>query len=225
MAIRMITGGGRPRARPFAAAAGLLAAALWLSAGAGPALACAVSAPRGASAQVPAASLDSALLDAALRAEVNRARCAAGLRTLAPAPGLQPVAAAHAGWMARAGMLSHSPALGGGLGSLGARLAAGGHPNRAGAENIAMVHRFPIEGQPITVRNARACLFADRQGRTIGAHSYQSLAAQLVAQWMASTGHRRNLLNPRLTAVAHAAAIAPDAASCGRVYAVQVFIG
>jgi uncharacterized protein YkwD len=207
---------------------GLLAAllaALWLAASMAPAAACATAVPRGATAQIPASALDSTLIDAALLAEVNRARCAAGLRTLSPSPGLRPVAAAHAGWMAQAGVLSHSPALTGGLRSLGARLAAGGHAKRAGAENIAMVHRVPLEGQRITVRNARACQFADRQGRAIAPHSYQSLAAHLVAQWMASAGHRRNLLNPGLTAVAHAAALAPDAATCGRVYAVQVFVG
>lgn len=225
MAGQVIGGIRLGRARPFVLQLSLLFAAIWLALAPAQASPCSAAFPREATAQVPAAAIDSTLLDDALRAEVNRARCAAGLRALSPSPGLQPVAAAHAGWMARAGVLSHSPALGGGLGSLGARLAAGGHANRAGAENIAMVHRFPLEGRPITVRNARACQFADRQGRAINAHSYQSLAAHLVAQWMGSAGHRANLLNPRLTAVAHAAALAPDDATCGRVYAVQVFVG
>lgn len=225
MSFLMIWRRGRGAAARLLAALGL--AANLLAGGAVPAMACAVAMPQGAAAAVPAAggALDGGLLDAALLAEVNRARCNAGLGALAPAPGLRPVATAHAGWMARAGVLSHSPALGGGLGDLGARLAAGGHANRAGAENIAMVHRFPIEGQPIFVHNARACQFTDRQGRAIGAHSYQSLAAHLVTQWMASSGHRANLLNPRLVSVAHAAAITPDPGTCGRVYAVQVFVG
>ncbi len=207
----------------FAAA---LAALLSISV-TGTAEACIRAMPAGAGAPVPAdqAALNTALLDAAILAEVNHTRCRSGLRPLTDAPSLRPVAEAHARWMARTATLTHAPALQGGLDSLGARLAAGGYGSRAGAENIAMVHRYQIDGQPVFVRNAGACHFTNRRGQPIGAHSYASLAAHLVAQWMASPGHRTNLLHPRLTRVAHAGAVAPHRASCGRVYAVQIFAG
>lgn len=181
----------------------------------------------GAGASVPEHSraVNMALLDAALLAEVNAYRCRSGLAPLGQAPALRAVAGAHADWMAQNRTITHAPALPRGLSSFGARLAAGGYANRAGAENIAMVHRFALEGQAIFVRNASACQFADRYGRAIAPHSYASLAAHLMAQWIASPGHRNNLLNPQLTQVAHAVAIAPDRASCGQVYAVQLFAG
>lgn len=204
------------------------AVAAFLSLGtAGMADACQRGFPAAAASPVPAdtGALDTVLLDAAILAEVNHTRCRHGLRPMSAAPSLRPVAEAHARWMARTATLSHAPALQGGLSSLGARLAAGGYINRAGAENIAMVHRYQIDGKPVFVRNAGACHFTDRSGRAIGAHSYASLAAHLVAQWMASPGHRQNLLHPGLTQVAHAGAVAPHRASCGRVYAVQLFVG
>jgi uncharacterized protein YkwD len=189
--------------------------------------ACAGRYPAAAGAAVPhdSAAIDNAVLDAAILVATNRARCGAGLPALAPAPTLRPVAQMHALWMARSATLSHAPMLPGGMHALAARLASGGFVNRAGAENIAMVHRFALDGRPVFVRNAAACQFTDRQGRVIAAHSYASLAEHLVSQWMASPGHRANLLSSRLTQVAHAAAIAPHRATCGQVYAVQLFTG
>jgi len=125
--------------------------------------ACGRGSVSGAGAVVPedSGALNAGLLDAALLAEVNGVRCRAGLQPLGAAPGLLPVSQVHAQWMAQNGVITHSPALPGGLSSFGARLAASGYGNRAGAENIAMVHRFQLEGRPIFVRNAGACQFTD----------------------------------------------------------------
>ena len=55
-------------------------------------------------------------------------------------------------------------------------------------------------------------------------HSYASLARRAVAVWMASPGHRRNILDPALRRVAGAAAIQPGP-HCGRVWLTQTFAG
>ena len=200
-----------------AAVVGVLVSAL-------PALACGPGMPAAAAAVLPQSGAlpDAALMDRAILAEVNARRCRAGLAPLTAAPGLRAVAQGHAHWMARSRQVSHH---GGPRGqeNLPRRLEAAGKGGRGGAENLAMLHLYQIDGRPIFVRNQAGCVFTDTAGRQVGRHSVASLAGQVVTNWMASPGHRANLMDPRLRHVGSAVAIAPGGRSCGQVYVTQVF--
>ena len=100
---------------------------------------------------------------------------------------------------------------------------AGGRARRV-AENIIEATYMAYEsGTRYSIVDARRCRFRDGRGREIPRHSYASMARDFVGQWMASPGHRRNIVDPALRR--HGAALAPNgnARLCGGVFAVQVF--
>ncbi len=207
--------------RTCAIVAIMLALALTLPGRAG---ACGVARVPGAGATLARDGvIDAGLLDAAVLAEVNAARCQSGIGPLVAAPGLLRVATVHSVWMARTRVFSHDggPA---GQSSLSGRLKRAGIAYSTGAENIATVHLYALDGVTVTTGSG-ACDYRGPGGRRIGAHSYASLAAQVVAQWMASPGHRANILNARLRQVGTGAGFAPGAAFCGLFYLTQDFAG
>ena len=122
-------------------------------------------------------------------------------RGLAAAPRLSRVAETHAKWMARATTVSHNSTVAG-QSTVKARIIASGIPIRAGSENIGMVHRFQIDGSSFRIRNSGACDFATASGQQIAPHSYTSLARHMVGLGMGSAGHRRNILDPKVSMVA-----------------------
>lgn len=202
------------------------ALALLLMVAAVPAAAtCSVARVAGAEAVLPAnGRIEQRLIDAAIRAEVNFHRCKAGMRKLGAASGLASVAANHAKWMARAGTVSHRSAVAG-QSTLKARMSSSGVRFRAGSENIGMVHRYALEGDSYRILDARACRFADAAGRPIGAHSYASLAERMVGYWMASPGHRKNILDRRVKVTGAGAGLAVGGGHCGQFYLSQNFAG
>ncbi len=167
---------------------------------------------------------DQRVFDAAIRAEVNYHRCKSGLKPLSAAPSLARVAQTHANWMARAATVSHKSTVAG-QSTVKARIIASGIPIRAGSENIGMVHRFQIDGGSFRIRNSAACDFATNGGQPIAPHSYHSLARQMVGLWMGSSGHRRNILDPKVSMVATGAGFQPNAPYCGQFFVSQDFAG
>ncbi len=169
------------------------------------------------------AALDQHRLDLAILARVNYARCQAGLAALAPAPPLAAVAIAQSRWMAAQRQLTH---YGGppGLESLRARLAATGLPFTAGAENIATAGLYRLDNREVRL-GPGACRFFDLSGRPIGRQSYDSLAEEVVAAWLASPGHRRNILDARLRAAGAGAGFDRSGPFCGTFYLTQDFLG
>ena len=172
---------------------------------------------------VPAGGIDLGLLDAAFRAEVNRHRCGRGLPALEPARPVIGKAAAHSRWMAESGQLSHRSTVRGRR-TLADRLKASGLRFRKGAENIGAVQRYRVDDGPFRVEDAGACRFS-RAGRELPVHTYASLARHAVALWMASPGHRRNILDPEVTRIANAVAFQAGAPHCGRFWMTQAFVG
>ncbi len=173
---------------------------------------------------VPQSGIDQALLDAAVRSEVNYHRCLAGLRELGRAQSaLNQVAAAHSQWMARTRTLSHRSSVPG-LSSLGERIRAANVRYRAGSENIAVVHRYRIDGKRFRIIHGGSCRFASNRGETIPTHTYASLARHAVSLWMTSKGHRKNILDTRVTRVSTAAAFG-EGQYCGQFWLTQNFIG
>ena len=201
----------------------LFVAALILGAGTS-AMACSQSPLQGLDAQVkPGAGFDQRLLDTAIRARVNLERCKVGLGPLAPADGVRQVAFVHSEWMAQTGQLSHDggPA---GQASVFARLSGTGVPMSSGAENIATAHVYRVDGIEFQTGKGK-CDLRDASGRVITMHSYGSLAAEVVANWMASPGHRQNILDPQVRFTGAAAAFADEAPVCGIFYVTQDFVG
>ena len=189
----------------------------------GAAGACPRALPAGAGKAVPAQGIDQRLLNAAVLAEVNFHRCRHGRPALAPARQLTEAARGHSRWMAATGQLSHRSTLPGRQ-SARQRLTTPGVRFRAFAENIAMVHRMQVDGVRVQILDRARCHFAVA-GRRVPPHSYASLARSVVALWMASSGHRRNILNRRVAMAGTAAAFDPGGRYCGRYWLTQDFLG
>lgn len=174
---------------------------------------------------VPSTRVNQSLLDDAIRAEVNFHRCRAGLRSLADAGGgLATQAKKHSTWMARTQQLTHRSTVAGSA-SLKQRLKRSGIRFRTGAENIGMVHRYQIDNQRFKIVNSSACQFTKYDGTPLPAHSYASLARHAVNLWMNSPGHRKNILNSKVTKMSSAVAFDPNAQYCGRFWLTQNFVG
>ncbi|MDP1670019.1 CAP domain-containing protein [Phaeovulum sp.] len=187
--------------------------------------ACSLARVSGADVVVPASGrINEALIDAAIRAEVNYQRCRAGLSELAAAPGLAEAASTHAKWMARAQTMSHESKVPG-QSSVLARLQSSGIDFRAGSENIGKIARYGIDGIHFRIRDAGACAFATQDGTAIGAHSYQSLARHIVTLWVNSPKHRTNMLDPKVRMVGSGAGYDPSAPYCGAFYVSQNYAG
>ncbi|MGI9393881.1 MAG: CAP domain-containing protein [Boseongicola sp.] len=174
---------------------------------------------------VPSSRVNQTLLDQAIRTEVNFHRCRAGLRSLADAGnGLANQAKKHSSWMARAQQLTHRSTVAGSA-TFKQRLKRSGVKFRTGAENIGMVHRYRIDNQRFKIVNSSACQFTTYDGKPLPAHSYASLARHVVNLWMNSPGHRKNILNSKVTKMSSGVAFDPKAQYCGRFWLTQNFVG
>ena len=174
---------------------------------------------------VPAGRINQALLDQAIRAEVNYHRCRAGLGKVGNAGnGLATQAKKHSQWMARTQQLTHKSTVAGHA-TLKQRVKRAGVSYRTGSENIGMVHRYRIDNRRFKIINASACQFATYEGKALPAHSYASLARHAVNLWMNSPGHRKNILDRKVTKMSTAVAFDPKANYCGRFWLTQNFIG
>jgi uncharacterized protein YkwD len=169
---------------------------------------------------VPSKSINQALFAEALNLEASFARCQKGRKALLVAPKLTKAAAGHATWMARAAKLNHQGARG-----FNARMRSTGVKFKTAAENIAAFDRYQFPKGQFKVRNMAACKFAAQSGAAIDAHSYASLAKAVVAGWMKSTGHRKNLLNRRIKLSGGGVAFDRKAPLCGRFYVTQNYAG
>ena len=174
---------------------------------------------------VPAGRINQNLLDDAVRAEVNYHRCRVGLPALKSAgASLAKQARMHSNWMAKSQQLTHRSTVPGAA-TLRQRVRASGVDYRTGSENIGMVHRYQIDNRHFKILSSRECKFATYEGQSLPAHSYASLARHVVALWMDSPGHRRNILDRKVTKVSTAIAFDPNAQYCGRFWLTQNFIG
>ena len=180
---------------------------------------------RAAQTVVPTARINHTILNRAIRAEVNFHRCRAGLPAVSDAgEGLTAQAKKHATWMARSQQLTHRSTVAGSA-TLKQRIKRAGVPFRTGSENIGMVHRYRIDNRHFKIVNSASCQFADTKGNKLPAHSYASLARHAVNLWMNSPGHRKNILDKRVTRMSSAVAFDPKARYCGRFWLAQNFIG
>jgi uncharacterized protein YkwD len=165
------------------------------------------------------------LLDDAVRVEVNYHRCRAGLSPLKSAgPSMAKQARMHSRWMAKSQQLTHRSTVPGAA-TLKQRVKAAGVSFKTGSENIGMVHRYQIDNRRFKILSSNECKFASYEGEALPAHSYASLARHAVELWMNSPGHRKNILDRRVSKVSTAVAFDPKAQYCGRFWLTQNFIG
>ncbi len=139
-------------------------------------------------------------LAAALLAETNRVRREHGCRPLRPLPELSAAAEDQAAYMALMLHAGHHNVLLGQSDVLDRVIRHGLRPPTV-AENVA-AQPAAIGGKPM---------------------SSAEIAAELVASWMESPGHRANLLNRRFTHLGCAARLAPAMGQVTYVFGAQVF--
>ncbi len=174
---------------------------------------------------VPTGNINQTLLNEAVRAEVNFHRCRAGLPAVASAgASLTKEAHGHSRWMAKRQKLSHKSTVRG-RSTLMQRFRATGLRFRTGSENIGMVHRYRIDSKRFQIVDASRCKFRLSNGQPLPAHTYASLARQIVDLWMSSPGHRKNILDRQARKVSAGVAFDPKAKYCGRFWLTQNFIG
>jgi len=168
--------------------------------------------------------LDVVLLDRAILFHTNRARCAAGLSALVPDPGLRTVATNHSIDMVRLRFFGHTSPVGGKT-TVSDRLDRRGVPYRGAAENLATTKRLAIaSGQPVYPVPNRRCAFSlTPNGPVLPVRTYDATARNLVDRWIASPGHRRNLMDPTYTRHGASGAIDADARLCESINATQLF--
>ncbi len=174
----------------------------------------------GADAPLPLRSVNKALLNAALLAEVNYARCQNGRAPLQSVSGMMNQATAHSKWMAKARKLTHR-----GRTTLTGRLKGSGVRFRTGAENIGVFHIYRIDGVMTRPVDISSCRIAYMDGTTVPRHSYASLAKLAVSSFMASPQHRKNLLLRKVDMVGNGSGFDLSAAQCGQIYVTQIFAG
>lgn len=173
---------------------------------------------------IPRRNINQMIFSEALLIEVNFARCEVGLPQMTIDGDITKAAAAHSKWMARAHKLTHTSNMPGQR-NLALRLRRAGVTFKTAAENIARFNRFQFGTKPFSILDARACQFAIASGGTVPAHSYASLARVVVKGWTKSSGHRRNLLNPRLRIAGGGLIFDTKGDHCGHFYITQDYAG
>lgn len=122
----------------------------------------------GGGAAGPAAEVNGSEIAAAVHAETNAARAAAGRPRLRHAAGLQTTAADHSAWMADTTQLEHSD--------------RGTYACESAGENIA----YTYASEPIRVNETKTVDLRGNETR---------IGQRLVANWLDSPAHRENLLD------------------------------
>lgn len=168
-------------------------------------------------------SFDAWLLDEAVRFYTNAERCRRGLIPLRRDRALMRAARDHSRDMARLDFFDHQSPVPGRRRLLD-RFTAAGVNFRAAGENIFMtaLHAFGTRRYYIVDRGRCHFVFR-RDGPRIPRHSYASLARYLVEGWMASPGHRENILGSDWLRIGHGMAYRADPGHCGDLYITQNF--
>ncbi len=188
-----------------------------------PATACTLAKVGGSDAQINPNRIDSKLMSQSILAHTNLARCKKRRKPLEYSRNLTKAADGHAEWMGKTRTLSHTSTKSGQQ-KLQHRLKRARAPYRAAAENIASTNRmaFP-RGASFGIKDRASCQFTDKSGNLIPAHTYDSLARQLVADWTASSGHNKNMMNKAYGKMGGSVAFDPKGKNCGTYFGIQVF--
>lgn len=163
------------------------------------------------------------LMAEAVCAETNAVRAAHGLKPLAAHGKLDDAAAGHADRMAKFDFFDHEDPYVPHLRTPSDRLGAAGVSNPKAAENIATESGLAIgSNQRVTVIDRDRHQYAWPDGRPVDVHTARTFAESVVARWMDSPGHRRNILAVEANSIGCGVA-QKSADGFGNFTAVQVF--
>lgn len=165
---------------------------------------------------------DQALFNEAVLLFSNAARRQYGRAPLETDTGLARAASNHARNMARLKSHSHELPVRGER-DLRQRIKGQSVSYRLAAENIAMDKVYQLLGRPISVQYSGCSFVYDDTRQPVPVHSYASLAQQVVSRWLASPGHRANLLNRKYERLGAGIGADPQGSACGDFYLVQDF--
>ncbi|MCP5073235.1 MAG: CAP domain-containing protein [Rhodobacteraceae bacterium] len=173
---------------------------------------------------IPTKSPDQSLFTTALNWALAPHRCKAGRTKFATDADLIKTAAIHSRNMARLRRFSHRLKVPGQK-TVTDRAKKTGVKWKFIAENIARLSRYQFRpNTKFGIVDAKNCQFSDRKtGARIPPHTYASLANSVAAQWLASSGHRKNILNRKSRRMGAAIAFDAQGAHCGHFYITQVF--
>jgi len=172
-------------------------------------------------------NIDLALLDAAVFHETNRHRVENDLPPFDFEPILREVAAVQVRGMIRMQDVSHEhpdPD----KKTMGDRFELLGINTNILAENVAMVFgiRYESGTEFYKRRKAGGMVFSEQAGGTpIPPHTYASFSEHLVADWMASPGHRQNILTKDLKSLGISSLHDRPALGMDTFYSAQEFAG
>lgn len=169
-------------------------------------------------------SLDQQLFNEAVLYYSNAMRRQHRRAPLVPDPGLARAAAGHAQNMARLRTHAHVLPVRGQR-DLRERIRRESVSYRSAAENIAMDKVYRLLGRPISMSSRGCSFFYADNNQQVPIHTYDSLAQQVVARWMASPKHRESLLSARFQRVGSGVGVDPSGSGCGDLYLVQNFAG
>ncbi len=172
-------------------------------------------------------NIDLALLDAAVFHETNRRRVENDLPALDFEPVLREAAAVQVRGMIRMQTISHKHP-DADKKTLGDRFGLLGIDTDMLAENVAMTFGISYESgtKVYKQRKAGRMVFSDKPGGTpIPPHTYASFSEHLLAEWMASPGHRRNILTKDLMTLGTSSLHDRSALGMDAFYSAQEFAG
>lgn len=173
--------------------------------------------------QVDADRPDQNRLNIAVVYFLNIERCRRGLEPLVPDQSLRKAAARHSRNMASRRFFSHKSPISGQT-TMSQRLKSVGVKFRTAGENIAQRKLYQLTGRAVLIRASVACnlTYADTR-QPVPRHSYRSLAKSTVTAWMASSGHKQNILNRSFGRVGTGMGVQQGGAACGTVFLTQNF--
>ncbi len=172
-------------------------------------------------------NIDLALLDAAVFHETNRQRVKNDLPPLGFKPVLREAASIQVRGMIRMKAISHEHP-DADKKTLEDRFRLLGIETNILAENVAMVFGIRYEsGTNVYKRkNAGRMVYSEEpDGPPIAPHTYASFAEHLLAEWMASPGHRRNILRKELETLGTSSRHDRSALGMDSFYCAQEFAG
>ncbi|HRO11181.1 MAG TPA: CAP domain-containing protein [Amaricoccus sp.] len=171
---------------------------------------------------IPLDRPDQALFAEAVLFYSNEARRQHSRPPLKGDPRLARAAADHARNMARLRTHSHFLPVRG-QADLSQRMHRQSLDFRKAAENIAMDKVYRLLGRPISMVHEGCRFTYDDTREPVPAHTYASLAQQVVARWLASPKHRASLLSRNFQRLGAGLGVDPKGPACGDFYLVQNF--
>lgn len=171
---------------------------------------------------VSADALDQGLFNDAILYYVNIERCNRGLTPLRSDNKLIRATSQHSRHMASNAYVSHKSQQSG-YRNLRDRLAKARVNYRVAGENVIKSFVFAFNRQAVGGDRANCKFNYKSNGNPVPRHTYDTLAKDLVALWMASATHRKNILHRDYRRAGATFGVDADLNYCGTVYAAQNF--